>query len=94
MVSVSSNWLLVGTACPACGVRDVIEVRRVLRAKPLGTFSLAGTQMKFSVVEDWEYRCTNCGAQGPAEPKHPEQVGESAVVSERTADDETTGEQR
>jgi predicted RNA-binding Zn-ribbon protein involved in translation (DUF1610 family) len=84
VVSDSSNWLLASTACPVCGVRNVVEVRRVLRAKPLGTFSLAGTQMKFSARDGWEYRCTNCGAQGPAEPKHPEQVGEDAVVSERT----------
>lgn len=77
------GWLLASTACPVCSTRYVIQVRRVLRAKPLGTFSLSGTQMKVSVRDGWEYRCTACGAEGLAEPEHPEQV--AALSEYRTA---------
>lgn len=68
------GWLLASTACPACHERYVVQVREVLAAKPLGTFSLAGSQMKFSAVRTWVYRCTACGTSGGAEPKHPEQI--------------------
>jgi hypothetical protein len=32
--------------CPSCGTENSIEVSLVLAAKPLGTWSLAGAQMK------------------------------------------------
>lgn len=41
--------------------KSVWEVRPVLVAKEVGDFSLAGAQMKFSVVEKAELYCTACG---------------------------------
>lgn len=45
--------------CPACGQQTlVIEMR--LEAKPHGTYSLAGQQMKIAATE-WPWiKCTNC----------------------------------
>jgi len=59
----------VTTACPVCHERGQVSVRKVLRAKPVGSFSLAGAQMKFSAYDDLEYSCAGCGAKGPAEPR-------------------------
>lgn len=73
-------WLLASTPCPKCKVRYVVEVRPVLAAKPLGTFSLSGAQMKVSARDTWEYRCTNCGATGEAEPKHPEEAAAAKAM--------------
>lgn len=64
-----ADWTLVRTPCPVCGKVRVVEVRQVMRATPLGEFSLAGNQVKFPVTLVWEYRCTACGATGRAEPK-------------------------
>lgn len=63
------NWVPATNACPDCAVTGALEVREVLRAKPVGTFSLAGNQMKFSARWGWEYRCGSCGASGEAAPK-------------------------
>lgn len=41
----------------------------MLVAKPVGSFSLAGNQLKFSAREVWVYRCLGCKAEGPAAPK-------------------------
>jgi hypothetical protein len=38
--------LATASACPSCGVRGSVELTIVLQAKPVGTFSLAGQQMK------------------------------------------------
>lgn len=57
------------TACPVCGTRHAADVWRVLVAKPVGSFSLSGAQVKFSATGGWRYECTKCGATGPAEPK-------------------------
>ena len=69
------GWTLVRTACPACGQRNVVEVRQrvALEAKPAGTYSIAGVQDKVVATERpvWDYRCTRCGASGLAEPKDP-----------------------
>lgn len=62
------TWSPCRATCPACG-EEKLEVRQVLKAKPIGSFSLAGMQTKFPVSLGWEYRCTGCGATGPAEPK-------------------------
>lgn len=59
----------VGSACPSCATRDVVEVTVKLIAKKLGTFSLAGAQMKFPASRGYVFTCTNCGATGPAGPK-------------------------
>jgi hypothetical protein len=51
--------------CPNCGLRsrdepDVMVVEEVLTAKPVGSFSLAGAQMKFSATKSLRLRC-RCG---------------------------------
>lgn len=63
------DWTRVGTACPVCLVRDVVDVRQVMKAAKPGTFSLAGVQTKFAARLAWEYLCSRCGAAGSAEPK-------------------------
>lgn len=65
---MAERWR-ASTACPVCKTRDVVDVWQVLEAKPIGSFSLAGAQMKFSARSSWRYECTNCGATGSAEPK-------------------------
>ncbi len=52
--------------CPHCGVRgredpEAFKVYPVLVAKPLGTHSLAGAQMKVSVVSMLRLKCRRCG---------------------------------
>lgn len=53
--------------CKYCGPDHPlrIEMREVLEAKPIGTFSLAGAQMKFSAIRrEWPYAiCDNCGRE-------------------------------
>lgn len=61
--------LRVGTACPECGQRDVIDVRQVLKLKDPATVSLAGVQTKFTGRIGWVYKCSACGAEGSAAPK-------------------------
>ena len=70
--------IAVTSACPACGQRGNVTIRRVLQAKPVGSFSLAGAQMKFSAIDALEARCGACGHKGPAAPKEPaDSVGPS-----------------
>jgi hypothetical protein len=60
-----NEWRRHDTArCPEDGT--AVELRRRLVAKPLGTFSLAGHQLKFSAAETWDARCTSCAWTGPA----------------------------
>jgi hypothetical protein len=63
------NWVPATNPCPECAEAGWMEVREVLVAKPLGTFSLSGTQMKVSASWGWEFRCGKCGATGSAAPK-------------------------
>lgn len=52
-------------ACPACGEHDLKIVVR-LRARPIGSYSLAGHKVKFSAV-NWPYLvCGNCKIEAPA----------------------------
>jgi len=46
--------------CPKCAAENTVIVRCGLRARPIGTFSLAGAQMKFSVYEVAIATCTEC----------------------------------
>lgn len=63
-------WLDTGahTFCPECNSPDV-QVMRQLAAKPIGSFSLAGKQLKLSAIARWVYRCLACEAEGLAEAK-------------------------
>jgi predicted RNA-binding Zn-ribbon protein involved in translation (DUF1610 family) len=65
-----ARWVLASTACPNCGVRCVIYVHRYYKARPVGTFSLAGQGMKFAATVAYEYLCSNCGVNGESYPKH------------------------
>lgn len=56
----------VGGTCPACGQAALtIEWRVELTARPIGQFSLAGQQMKFSASSiRWPHLvCTSCGVE-------------------------------
>jgi hypothetical protein len=61
--------LATTSACPSCGKRGVVELTVVFEAEPLGTWSLAGGQMKFPVRKGARYLCTACGASDMSEPK-------------------------
>ena len=52
------------TICPACKETGGVEAYSIFRAKQIGTFSLAGVQMKLPVVEEVRAHCTLCGAEG------------------------------
>lgn len=57
-----------GPTCPTCQT-NTIRVRLVLVAKPLGTFSLAGAQLKVSARTKAVAECTNatCDVSVPGE---------------------------
>ena len=46
--------------CPRCGSPDVRLAQR-LSALPLGTYSIAGAQMKVVARYEWHYRGFECG---------------------------------
>lgn len=46
--------------CPKCGALGTVELRPVMVAKPVGTFSLAGAQTKVSAWRGWELGCSVC----------------------------------
>lgn len=55
--------------CPQCGANALrIEMRTRIVTKPIGSFSLAGTQMKFSAWRvKWPWLvCGNCGIEAEA----------------------------
>lgn len=59
----------VTSACPACGLRNHLRVKVILRVLPRGTYALAGTQDKVAARRGYRYHCDNCGSYGPADPK-------------------------
>ncbi len=54
------------TPCPSCG-HIGLTLKTTLLPKPLGTYSLAGAQMKLSAIETLIWSCPACPATGPAE---------------------------
>lgn len=46
--------------CPECGTVGTVALRPAMVAKPLGSFSLAGVQMKVSAWRGWELACSAC----------------------------------
>jgi hypothetical protein len=48
------------TPCPQCGLASNLYIVIEFVAKPLGTFSLAGAQVKFSGRELPVLKCRNC----------------------------------
>lgn len=49
------------TSCPSCRGTGTINVARVLVAKPIGSFSLAGAQLKVSAIDAAVAECSACG---------------------------------
>jgi hypothetical protein len=52
--------------CPDCGASSrtdstAFEIRKTLVASPIGSFSLAGAQMKVSAREVLVLQCAHCG---------------------------------
>jgi transcription elongation factor Elf1 len=47
--------------CPECGAK-AFSIKTRLVARPIGTYSLAGAQMKVSAYEWPHLVCGNCGA--------------------------------
>lgn len=57
---------LAGVPCVKCGALALrVEARDELVARPIGTYSLAGAQLKTSVVErSWPWAvCDGCGGE-------------------------------
>lgn len=46
--------------CPRCGASGTLSVHRAFEANPLGSFSLAGAQMKMSAREVAVAQCSAC----------------------------------
>lgn len=46
--------------CPKCGAAGTVALRPALIVQPLGSFSLAGVQLKVSAREGWELACSAC----------------------------------
>ncbi len=61
MSKPASGHCDIAKPCPFCGQRK-LELRWWLEAKPVGTFSLAGAQLKFSAVENAVVQCHGCEA--------------------------------
>lgn len=59
-VNAKLEELVEGWPCPQCGERS-LELSWRLVAKPLGTFSLSGSQLKFSANEIPFIHCNGCG---------------------------------
>jgi hypothetical protein len=47
--------------CPACGQQGGLTIGMRLVAKPIGTWSLAGAQLKTSAVRTLGLGCNRCG---------------------------------
>ncbi len=68
-MSVELGKVIEDTPCPGCGEFGLfIELRDRFFARPLGSFSLAGMQVKASAVKtQWPYLvCGECGISAPA----------------------------
>lgn len=50
------------TPCPACGSKS-LRIEERLTTKPIGSFSLAGVQMKVSAVSKPWLVCGTCGIE-------------------------------
>lgn len=47
--------------CPQCGAVGTVDLTPVLVAKPLGSFSLAGAQLKVPAWSGYALVCSACG---------------------------------
>lgn len=59
--------------CPQCGAgKESLSIRKGFVSAPIGDFSLAGSQMKFSATEVLLIECDQCnwGAEGHFEGRH------------------------
>ena len=46
--------------CPECKIQGVLRLTKVLQVKPIGDYSLAGVQLKFSAIERPVLSCLAC----------------------------------
>lgn len=63
------DWNPEDLTCPNCGVTGTLQIVQRLLAKPIGSHSLAGVQLKTTAIE-WPFlMCTvnGCGFQQVAE---------------------------
>jgi Zn ribbon nucleic-acid-binding protein len=60
----ASGWCEIGKRCPACQATPLL-LRWGLEAKRLGSFSLAGAQMKVSARQVARVSCGACGWSVP-----------------------------
>lgn len=66
---------LDGALCKRCGSTDFRVVMKLV-ARPLGSFSLSGNQMKFSAYK-WPFAvCQGCGYETEGELVSDQEVGE------------------
>lgn len=59
-MSSRTGWRPVAD-CPCCDATGTVTVRLLLAAKPIGSFSLAGAQVKVSAVTRAVAECSACG---------------------------------
>lgn len=67
-VTMSAHDQLKEIPCPQCG-ECTLYLGEGLRARPIGSFSLAGQQMKFSAVSTPVIRCKTRGCDFVKHPK-------------------------
>lgn len=80
-----------GVPCRNCGQETLrLEWRDRLIAKPLGSHSLAGAQMKTSALEvSWPWCvCDTCGAESEGKPTTTDDVPGDVVEEHRAAADD------
>lgn len=60
-MTTEPNLTEVPKPCPNCGQQGGLTIGPRLEARPLGTWSLAGAQLKTSAVQRLGLGCTLCG---------------------------------
>lgn len=51
-------------ACPACGGQGTMTLEQKFVARPIGSHSLSGSQLKVSAVQAMVVSCSGCGKSG------------------------------
>lgn len=81
---------LIDSACPQCEQTGTLSISDVLEARPLGTFSLSGANMKVSARNRPVLTCSQCAYRVAGEysgrhaifpPTRPIAEGERPVTS-------------
>lgn len=69
--------------CPVCGTVGTLSIKRMFRAKPLGTWSLSGAQMKLT---GWFFPLLVCSGCGLGVPGHYDPDGRHVTFPALAAD--------